>query len=106
MRIHHEDSTDGDACPCLRGVTLMPYKAARGTLRTTWERHPLPAAGRFGDIIFGIVDMQFRSLLLLGFGASLALNVSAFAAPPVPASPAPEASAVVNVATKAETEAL
>ena len=84
----------------------MPYKAAGGTLRITWERHPLPAAGRFGDILFGIVDMQFRSLLLLGFGASLALNVSAFAAPPVPASPAPEASAVVNVATKAEAEAL
>jgi lipoprotein-anchoring transpeptidase ErfK/SrfK len=55
--------------------------------------------------------MQFRSLLLLGFGVSLAMNVSAFAAPPVPASPVsgllgPEASAVVKVATKAEEEAL
>jgi lipoprotein-anchoring transpeptidase ErfK/SrfK len=50
--------------------------------------------------------MHFRSLILLGFGASLAMNVSAYAAPPVPASPAPEASAVVNVATKAEEEAL
>lgn len=46
--------------------------------------------------------MKFRSLLLLGFGVSLAMNVSAFAAPPVPASPAPDATAVVNVATKAE----
>lgn len=46
--------------------------------------------------------MKFRSLLLLGFGVSLAMNVSAFAAPPVPASPAPDASTVVNVATKAE----
>jgi len=49
--------------------------------------------------------MQFRSLLLLGFGASLAMNVSAFAAPPVPASPAPEVAPVVQVATKAEEEA-
>jgi lipoprotein-anchoring transpeptidase ErfK/SrfK len=50
--------------------------------------------------------MHFRSLLLLGFGASLAVNVSAFAAPPVPTSPAPETSAVVAVATKAEQDAL
>jgi lipoprotein-anchoring transpeptidase ErfK/SrfK len=85
----------------------MPYKATRCTLSThAWERQLQSAAGRAGHIIFGIFDMQFRSLLLLGFGASLAMNVSAFAAPPVPASPAPEASAVVQVATKAEEEAL
>jgi lipoprotein-anchoring transpeptidase ErfK/SrfK len=50
--------------------------------------------------------MQFRSLLLLGFGASLLFNTEAFAAQPVPASPAPDASAVTQVATKAEEEAL
>src|SRR5688572_8573479 len=89
----------------------MPYKAARGTLRLARERCSSSASGRFGHIIFGIVNMQFRSLLLLGFGISLAVNVQAFAAPPVPASPVagllgPEASAVVQVATKAEIEAL
>ena len=31
--IDHEDSTGGAVRPRLRGVTLMPYKAARGTLR-------------------------------------------------------------------------
>jgi len=46
--------------------------------------------------------MQFRSLLLLGFGASLAMTVSAYAAPPVPTAPAAEGTAVVNTATKAE----
>lgn len=46
--------------------------------------------------------MQFRSLLLLGFGASLAMTVSAYAAPPVPAAPVAEGTAVVNTATKAE----
>ncbi|WP_245426972.1 L,D-transpeptidase [Mesorhizobium sp. YM1C-6-2] len=46
--------------------------------------------------------MQFRSLLLLGFGASLAMSVSAYAAPPVPAAPAVVETPVVNVATKAE----
>jgi lipoprotein-anchoring transpeptidase ErfK/SrfK len=51
--------------------------------------------------------MQFRSLLLLGFGVSLAMNLSAHAAPPVPAPPAVEdVSAVVKVATKAEEEEL
>jgi len=50
--------------------------------------------------------MQFRSLLYLGFGASLFVNAAAFAAQPVPASPASDASAVVQVATKAEEEAL
>lgn len=79
----------------------MPYKAAGGTLGTR-EAQPPPAAGRFGYTFFGIVDMQFRSLLLLGFGASLAMSVSAYAAPPVPAAPAAEETPVVNVATKAE----
>ena len=49
--------------------------------------------------------MQFRSLILLGFGVSLAMNISAYAAPPVPAAPE-AASAVVQVASKAEQEAL
>jgi lipoprotein-anchoring transpeptidase ErfK/SrfK len=106
MLLDHEDSTGGAVRPSLRRVTLMPYKAARGTLRLAWERQSSSDTGWFGHIIFGIVNMQFRSLLLLGFGISLAVNVQAFAAPPVPASPAPEASAVVQVATKAEEEAL
>jgi lipoprotein-anchoring transpeptidase ErfK/SrfK len=106
MLHHHEDSTGDETRPSLRGSVLMPYKAAHGTLATCVERRPSARRGRFGDIIFGIVDMQFRSLLLLGFGVSLAFNAQAFAAQPVPASPAPEASAVVTVATKAEEEAL
>jgi len=52
------------------------------------------------------MNMQFRSLLALGFGASLLFAGSAFAAPPVPAISAPEAAPVVEVATKAEQEAL
>jgi len=50
--------------------------------------------------------MQFRSLLFLGFGASLFVNAAAFAAQPVPTAPASDESAVVQVATKAEEEAL
>lgn len=50
--------------------------------------------------------MQFRSLILLGFGASLVVSVPALAAPPVPDAPTPEVASVVQVATKAEEEAL
>jgi len=50
--------------------------------------------------------MQFRSLIYLGFGASLLVNAAAFAAQPVPVSPVSVVSAVVPVATKAEEEAL
>lgn len=50
--------------------------------------------------------MQFRSLLMLGFGASLLFGSSAIAAPPVPAISAPEIAPVVEVATKAEQDAL
>jgi lipoprotein-anchoring transpeptidase ErfK/SrfK len=48
--------------------------------------------------------MQFRSLLFLGFGASLVVNAAAFAAQPVPAPSVSDASAVIHVATKAEEE--
>ncbi|MCX7304320.1 MAG: L,D-transpeptidase family protein [Hyphomicrobiales bacterium] len=50
--------------------------------------------------------MQFRSLIFLGFGASLLVSAAAFAAQPVPASPVAGASAVVQTATKAEEDAL
>jgi lipoprotein-anchoring transpeptidase ErfK/SrfK len=46
--------------------------------------------------------MQFRSLLLLGFGASLVLGGSALAAPAVTGPSAQEDSAVVQVAVKEE----
>jgi lipoprotein-anchoring transpeptidase ErfK/SrfK len=50
--------------------------------------------------------MQFRSLLILGFGTSLMFSVAAIAGPPVPAISSPEAGAVVEIATKAEQDAL
>lgn len=46
--------------------------------------------------------MQFRSLILLGFGASLLVTGSVFAAPPVPVPVASEALEVVQVAAKEE----
>lgn len=50
--------------------------------------------------------MQFRSLLILGFGASLLFGASAIAAPPVPAISPPADAPVVEIATKAEQDAL
>jgi lipoprotein-anchoring transpeptidase ErfK/SrfK len=83
----------------------MPYKADGGICSADAGVAALGGPkSRLGRFTVGIVIMQLRNLLLLGIGAGLAMNVSAFAAPPVPA--APEASAVVQVATKAELEAL
>ena len=46
--------------------------------------------------------MQFRSLILLGFGASLAMNISALAAPPAAMPQVPGTAEIMQVASKAE----
>ena len=70
----HEESIIGVALANLRATPLMPYKPDRGTVGfLRGSRVPQ----RRPRIISGTHIMQFRSLLVLGFCATFALNASA-----------------------------